>query len=415
VLALDCANRAFELDVRAPGVKSWTRPRREFDAVLESHTFYFVKGQWYYHHTDGFTEAFSPLSRPGAGPNYARYSTREAARDWFLAAGMELPDELADLRPAKEPTPDLTRPAGPSTRGGTMSLPSSQPWPGSKRPLWHRMETALHDLLNVIEKRPNAPFKAENPFCRDLAAAVKQLAEVWIEAGLQRCTWEYGHWSQSRAGGCARSLLQEGCSLLGDCYVADTSPKAVAALLCEQDPASAACETIDPAFVDAVCVEIEQFAEILLNSTKPPATPMPYADQRAAVQDGFEAGFVMAVARQISQAAIRIHADAGSKPKGVTPKGNAATSKRKRIGGKRRLEQSNPLKLQVYHRIQAEHRPGEQHIETVKRLRGDANFVEQIKDAGLGKLDTKLVRRALACFDQRERAAARKNQETDPA
>jgi hypothetical protein len=97
------------------------------------------------------------------------------------------------------------------------------------------------------------------------------------------------------------------------------------------------------------------------------------------------------------------------------PQASSQKPREKRKGGRRPLEQSNPLQSQVYKRIQEEHQPGQQLVETVKRLRRDANFVEQVKDASLGKLDTKLVRRAPAWFDQRERAAARKNQETDPA
>jgi hypothetical protein len=90
------------------------------------------------------------------------------------------------------------------------------------------------------------------------------------------------------------------------------------------------------------------------------------------------------------------------------------TGKKKVKVGKRPLETSNPLKFQVYQRIQQEHQPGNEYLDTVDRLKADKQFAEQVKEAGL-KLDTRLVRAALAFFDQRERAQAGKNQETDPA
>jgi hypothetical protein len=97
--------------------------------------------------------------------------------------------------------------------------------------------------------------------------------------------------------------------------------------------------------------------------------------------------------------------DQPTRPKGKSGQG---------AGGRRELERCNPLQFQVYKRIQEEHQAGEQYVETVNRLKGDANFVEQVKDAGLKKLDAKLVRKALAFFDSRKRAAARKSQETNP-
>ena len=84
-------------------------------------------------------------------------------------------------------------------------------------------------------------------------------------------------------------------------------------------------------------------------------------------------------------------------------------SAKKGRGGKRPLEKSNPLKLQVYQRIQQEHRQNEEYVEIVMRLKGDKDFDQQIKDAGLKKLDTKLVRTALAFFDQQKRAEAQES------
>jgi hypothetical protein len=83
-------------------------------------------------------------------------------------------------------------------------------------------------------------------------------------------------------------------------------------------------------------------------------------------------------------------------------------------GGKRPLEESNPLKFQVYERINRERQPGEDHADIVQRLKSDQGFVGQVRDAKL-TLNTKLVRRAIALFDQRKRHEERKKQETDPA
>jgi hypothetical protein len=88
--------------------------------------------------------------------------------------------------------------------------------------------------------------------------------------------------------------------------------------------------------------------------------------------------------------------------------------KKKRRGGKPPLEKTNSLKFQIYERIQREHQPGEDYADVVSRLKEDKDFGQQVKDAGL-KLTPKLVRAALAFFDQRKRDAARKKQETDPA
>jgi hypothetical protein len=83
---------------------------------------------------------------------------------------------------------------------------------------------------------------------------------------------------------------------------------------------------------------------------------------------------------------------------------------RKHRGGKPPLEQSNPVKFQVYERIKQEHQPGEYYADTVDRLKIDTAFVEQVQEAGLGRLDTKLVRKALAFYDHRHRGPARKKQ-----
>ncbi len=74
---------------------------------------------------------------------------------------------------------------------------------------------------------------------------------------------------------------------------------------------------------------------------------------------------------------------------------------RRRRGGRPRLEESSPLKFQIYQRIRQEHQPGKQYVETVKRLKADKQFVEQVTEAGL-KLGTRLVRAALTAFARRK-------------
>lgn len=87
---------------------------------------------------------------------------------------------------------------------------------------------------------------------------------------------------------------------------------------------------------------------------------------------------------------------------------NGGKRKRRR-GGKRRLEDSNPLKFQVYQRIQKEHQPGGQHLDTIERLKRDKDCLEQAQDAGV-KLNRALVKDALAFFDRRKRLSASVNQ-----
>src|SRR5262249_52562642 len=93
---------------------------------------------------------------------------------------------------------------------------------------------------------------------------------------------------------------------------------------------------------------------------------------------------------------------------GARPRGEG---KRKKRGGKPPLEQTSTLKFQVYQRIQQAHQPGQDYTETIKCLKDDKDFAEQVKNAGLGKLNTKLVRNAIAFFDQRERNQARNKQD----
>jgi hypothetical protein len=88
---------------------------------------------------------------------------------------------------------------------------------------------------------------------------------------------------------------------------------------------------------------------------------------------------------------------------------------RAKQAGKPPLEESAPLQFQVYKRIQEEHRPATHYRDTVDRLKTDKQFAEQVSEAGL-KLNTALVRRALAFFNtKRKRNQARNKQQTDLA
>jgi hypothetical protein len=97
---------------------------------------------------------------------------------------------------------------------------------------------------------------------------------------------------------------------------------------------------------------------------------------------------------------------------GQGKRAEAAKGKKKR-GGKPSLKESDAL-FKLYERIRQVHRPGKRYSDAVDRLKAEKDFLELVKEAGV-KLDTKLVRRAIAFFDQRQKAEARKKQETAPA
>lgn len=84
------------------------------------------------------------------------------------------------------------------------------------------------------------------------------------------------------------------------------------------------------------------------------------------------------------------------------PPNPANTGGGKRKGGRKGLEKSNPIKLQIYQRIQQVHKPGQEYVLTVQELSKDKDFTDQVRDAKL-KLDTQLVRQALAYFDTQTR------------
>jgi hypothetical protein len=86
----------------------------------------------------------------------------------------------------------------------------------------------------------------------------------------------------------------------------------------------------------------------------------------------------------------------------------------KRRGGKpleTRKSQKAKFQVQVYQRIVSVHQPNDRHHDTWDKLRGDRDFIEQVRAADL-RPSHKLVRKALAWSSQRKRDAARKNQET---
>ena len=103
------------------------------------------------------------------------------------------------------------------------------------------------------------------------------------------------------------------------------------------------------------------------------------------------------------------------KPPADLDKQTKGTGERRSRGGKPPLEKSNRLKFQVYERIHREHQPGAEYIEVVKRLKDDKDFMQQVADAGLKKLDTLLVKNALTCIKaKRMPSQARNKQQTDP-
>jgi hypothetical protein len=77
---------------------------------------------------------------------------------------------------------------------------------------------------------------------------------------------------------------------------------------------------------------------------------------------------------------------------------------------KRPLEDSNPLKLQVYERVRREHGAGKKGKALLDCLKEDKDFAEQVREAKL-TLDRVLVKNALAFFAQPKR----NNQETERA
>jgi hypothetical protein len=103
MLAIDCAGHVFEFNQNDPAVKKWSRPRAPSDGPLYENRIFLVADQWYHH--AGHVWMAHVFEQQTNKPNYARFFTREEARDWFLAGNMLLPEELAEIRPAKTPTP----------------------------------------------------------------------------------------------------------------------------------------------------------------------------------------------------------------------------------------------------------------------------------------------------------------------
>jgi hypothetical protein len=105
LLALDSQGKVFSFDPSRPEVRHWSAPPGYLHKPGDYNMLYLVHGQWFHHAGDIFNELM-----PGIRPNYATFLTTEQARDWFLAVGVPLPDELADLRPATFPSPPREEP-----------------------------------------------------------------------------------------------------------------------------------------------------------------------------------------------------------------------------------------------------------------------------------------------------------------
>lgn len=106
------------------------------------------------------------------------------------------------------------------------------------------------------------------------------------------------------------------------------------------------------------------------------------------------------------------HGDQGGAGQGEGDVGSSKGGKQREA--RKRLEQREPLKFQVYQCIHKAHIPNAPYADVIEQLKADKQFLEQVKDAGL-KLNDQLVRNAIACFDQRKRDAATKKQETETA
>jgi hypothetical protein len=86
---------------------------------------------------------------------------------------------------------------------------------------------------------------------------------------------------------------------------------------------------------------------------------------------------------------------------------------RSKSDGKPPLEKRKPLVFQVYQRIQQERRSKARYRDTVDHLKAEKQFTELVSEAGL-KLNTKLVKNALAFFSaRRKRYRPRNKQQAD--
>lgn len=83
------------------------------------------------------------------------------------------------------------------------------------------------------------------------------------------------------------------------------------------------------------------------------------------------------------------------------PSSEQPPAKSKRGGGRKGLADSNPLKANLYILICREHKEGEEGVDTVARLKQRRDIVTLAGKAGVKKIDTKLVRNALAWEWQR--------------
>lgn len=105
------------------------------------------------------------------------------------------------------------------------------------------------------------------------------------------------------------------------------------------------------------------------------------------------------------------------------PSANSGTkAEPKRRGGRRRLEQSNPLKTSAYEYIRRARWPDEPYTDLANRLKHDEDFMDMARGAGVTRITYKTIRNAIEHEKQRHRDSAkkeerdsRKKQETHPA
>src|SRR5262249_19790898 len=145
-------------------------------------------------------------------------------------------------------------------------------------PRWEQLKNAFDGLLECMKRRPDGPLDQDTDFHRDLADALKPVGDALEQAGLsERST---GGWSvvddwgaRPGAGSYARQLLQ---------FSWQPTPKLVGGLL--------ARNAKEPSFLDDMRRRIAQYAQALLEATRPASAQPNGAPQseRMVAPDGFD-------------------------------------------------------------------------------------------------------------------------------
>jgi hypothetical protein len=99
IFARDSTGKRFQFDPNDPNITKWPYCNPLDQTQFED--LYLVQGQWF-HHSGNVLR----LIASGPAPDYAMFFTPDQACDWFLAKGIELPEELSHLKPTASPTPE---------------------------------------------------------------------------------------------------------------------------------------------------------------------------------------------------------------------------------------------------------------------------------------------------------------------